>query len=346
MRTKLCLTVMAFSMFVVGSAFGQESPAAPTGTANGPDASSPQNTTPPEEKPMRIRIGGNVMAAKITHMIQPAYPQAAKAAHISGTVVLHCIIAKDGSMRQVEYVSGPPVLMKAAMDAVRQWTYQPTKLNGKAVEVDTAVSVVFNLSMKSSSNAEQHGAVAGTNQDSTPVPVDQAPDDVPVSASIDPGFKADILRLMDVSHLKTRQTDAMRVFLVSMRPGLLSTIPATPNREKIVDAYIDKFVELVGADDFTNAVIPLYAKYLTDDDVKAAISFYETPAGQHYLESAQKLTPEAVQIGQRIALEHLPDIIKNLCKEYPELQGEAKFCGSADPTKKSLLFDRNPVRGN
>jgi protein TonB len=60
-------------------------------------------------------------------------------------VVLHAVISKDGSVEDLQYVSGPPLLMKAAMDAVRQWRYQPTQLNGEPVEVDTTVSVVFTL---------------------------------------------------------------------------------------------------------------------------------------------------------------------------------------------------------
>jgi protein TonB len=60
-------------------------------------------------------------------------------------VVLHAVIAKDGSVEDLQYVSGPPLLMKSAMDAVRQWRYQPTQLNGDPVEVDTTISVVFTL---------------------------------------------------------------------------------------------------------------------------------------------------------------------------------------------------------
>jgi TonB family protein len=86
----------------------------------------------------------------------PVYPVVAKQAHVSGTVVLHCIIGKDGSVQALEYVSGPPLLMKSAMDAVRQWTYQPTLLNGEAVEVDTTVSVVFTLSGNTSNSTTDH----------------------------------------------------------------------------------------------------------------------------------------------------------------------------------------------
>jgi periplasmic protein TonB len=100
---------------------------------------------PPRPTQTRIRVGGNVAAAKLVHQVQPIYPQIAKTAHVSGTVLLHAIIAKDGTIQELQYVSGPPLLMRAAMDAVREWRYSPTLLNGEPVEVDTTIQVVFTL---------------------------------------------------------------------------------------------------------------------------------------------------------------------------------------------------------
>jgi len=101
---------------------------------------------PPKPSQQRVRIGGNVQAAKMVRQIQPLYPQIAKTAHVQGTVILHAIIAKDGTVQELQYISGPALLMRSAMDAVRQWKYQPTLLNGEPVEVDTTISVVFTLS--------------------------------------------------------------------------------------------------------------------------------------------------------------------------------------------------------
>lgn len=100
---------------------------------------------PPKATPSRIRVGGQVQQAKMLRMVQPIYPAIAKTAHQSGTVILHAIISKDGNVEQLEYVSGPTLLMGAAMAAVKQWRYQPTTLNGEPVEVDTTISVVFTL---------------------------------------------------------------------------------------------------------------------------------------------------------------------------------------------------------
>ena len=84
-----------------------------------------------------------MQAAKIINQVTPVYPEIAKTAHIQGTVVLHAIIGKDGTVTQLQFISGPPLLMRSAMDAVREWRYQPTLLNGDPVEVDTTISVVF-----------------------------------------------------------------------------------------------------------------------------------------------------------------------------------------------------------
>ncbi|HVB58133.1 MAG TPA: energy transducer TonB [Candidatus Acidoferrales bacterium] len=109
--------------------------------------SGPSGPPPPPKPvtPQRIRVGGNVEAASLINKVTPIYPPIAKTAHVSGTVVLHAIIAKDGTIQELQFVSGPPLLMKAAMDAVREWRYRPTMLNGDPVEVDTTIDVVFTL---------------------------------------------------------------------------------------------------------------------------------------------------------------------------------------------------------
>ena len=107
--------------------------------------------------PRSIRVGGNVMLANLIHQVVPVYPEAAKSAHITGTVLLHAVIGKDGTVQDLRYVSGPPLLMKSAMDAVRQWRYKPVLLNGNPVEVDTTVSVIFTLGGSNTAEAVPEG---------------------------------------------------------------------------------------------------------------------------------------------------------------------------------------------
>jgi len=101
---------------------------------------------PPKEGPKRIRVGGQVQAARIISQPRPVYPPLAKQARIQGVVRLQAIIAKDGSVQELQVLSGHPLLVQSAQDAVRQWRYQPTLLNGEPVEVVTTIDVVFTLS--------------------------------------------------------------------------------------------------------------------------------------------------------------------------------------------------------
>lgn len=97
--------------------------------------------------PKRIRIGGNVEAAKVITKVQPIYPESAKAAGIQGSVVLHAIVSKDGKPLALQVLNSQidPDLARAAVEAVSQWRYQPTLLNGEPVEVDTVITVNFTL---------------------------------------------------------------------------------------------------------------------------------------------------------------------------------------------------------
>ena len=92
-----------------------------------------------------IKVGGNLQAGKLVKKVTPIYPPMAAAAHLQGTVRLTALIGKDGTVQNLQLVSGPPLLAKAATDAVKQWVYQPTVLNGEPVEVQTQIDLNFNL---------------------------------------------------------------------------------------------------------------------------------------------------------------------------------------------------------
>ena len=73
----------------------------------------------------------------------PVYPAIARAAHVQGAVILHAIISKQGTIEDLQVVSGPPMLTRAAVDAVMRWRYKPYLLNGDPVEVETSITVNF-----------------------------------------------------------------------------------------------------------------------------------------------------------------------------------------------------------
>ena len=100
---------------------------------------------PPKEGPKRIRVGGQVQSARVINQPRPNYPPLAKQARIQGVVRLQAVIAKDGTIQELQVLSGHPLLQMAALDAVRQWRYQPTLLNGEPVEVVTTIDVIFSL---------------------------------------------------------------------------------------------------------------------------------------------------------------------------------------------------------
>jgi periplasmic protein TonB len=112
------------------------------GLGAGPVIAAPP---PPPPRQTRIKLGGQVQEAKIIARPQPLYPPLARQARIQGNVVLHAIIDRDGRVGELQVVSGHPLLVQSALDAVKNWRYQPTQLNNEPVEVDTTITVTFVL---------------------------------------------------------------------------------------------------------------------------------------------------------------------------------------------------------
>lgn len=116
-------------------------------SATPPPPPPPQKVEAPKPvTPARIRMGGNVESARLVHEVQPKYPLIAEEARIHGEVKLKAIIGRDGTVQNLSLISGQPLLVPAAMNAVKQWVYKPTYLNGVPVEVLTEVDVNFYLS--------------------------------------------------------------------------------------------------------------------------------------------------------------------------------------------------------
>ncbi len=92
-----------------------------------------------------VRVHTKIQAAKLIRRVAPPYPRLARQARITGIVKIDAVIAKDGTMRSVQVLSGHPLLVKAALNAVKQWRYAPTLLNGEPVEVVTRIDVNFKL---------------------------------------------------------------------------------------------------------------------------------------------------------------------------------------------------------
>jgi len=139
---------------VVGGVPGGVAGGSPGGVLGGilggiPSAAPPPPPPPKKEEkaptPQRIRVGGNVQSAMLVSQQKPIYPPLAKQARISGTVELSAVIGKDGRVANLSVIKGHPLLVQAALDAVKNWIYKPTLLNGEPVEVSTTIDVNFTL---------------------------------------------------------------------------------------------------------------------------------------------------------------------------------------------------------
>ena len=104
----------------------------------------PQKPKPPRER-IPVRIGGDVQESELILKAAPVYPPLAIQARVSGDVILEAEIDEDGNVATIKIVGGHPLLIKAAVDAVKQWKYSPTLLNGEPQTVLALVQVVFRL---------------------------------------------------------------------------------------------------------------------------------------------------------------------------------------------------------
>lgn len=118
----------------------------PGGAAGGVIGGIIGSTTVPKiAAPQRVRVSQGVTEGLLTRKVQPTYPPLAKTARIQGDVVLNAVISKNGTIENLRVMSGHPMLVTSALDAVKQWKYRPYVLNGEPVEVETTITVKFTL---------------------------------------------------------------------------------------------------------------------------------------------------------------------------------------------------------
>jgi TonB family protein len=137
MRWILAAVILLSGSGVWVQAAAQEAGAA----AKKQEASKPQQTLPI----YRIRVGADVQKSKLVQTAAPVYPPLARQARIEGKVKLHIIVGTDGAVKEEQVISGHPLLVQSALDAVKKWKYRPTTIEGKPTEVDTTVEIIFKL---------------------------------------------------------------------------------------------------------------------------------------------------------------------------------------------------------
>lgn len=119
-------------------------PGSPVGVFHSLDQVAVRVTPPPPVAAKTPRISV-MMEGSLIHRVDPVYPSLARAARVQGTVMLAAVIGRDGSVQNLQLLSGHPLLTTSAIDAVRQWRYRPYVLNGSPIEVDTQITVKFIL---------------------------------------------------------------------------------------------------------------------------------------------------------------------------------------------------------
>lgn len=129
---------------VVGGVPGGMAGGQPGGVIGGVIGSIP-TAAPKLEAPKRVVVSQGVTEGLLLKKVMPQYPAIARSAHIAGAVQLAAIIGKDGNIENLQVVSGHPMLVQSALQAVKQWKYKPYILNGQPVEVQTTITVNFSL---------------------------------------------------------------------------------------------------------------------------------------------------------------------------------------------------------
>ena len=136
---------------------------------------------------------------------------------------------------------------------------------------------------------------------------------------IDPAKAADIQRLIEVAGTRQLLVDTMATMQANVRPTLIKALPPGPYREKLINLFFERLQTKMSIQQFLDMAAAAYDKYLTDDDVKALIAFYQTPLGQKTLTVLPKMAAELQVQGMRIGEEAGRESMQEVLAEHPEL---------------------------
>lgn len=163
-------------------------------------------------------------------------------------------------------------------------------------------------------------------QDSSPAADSNSDQSVAAAArankqpKIDPAKEADIRRLLQVMGAESTMTHAMSDMETSIRPLLTSAFPAGEYRERLIQLFFEKFHSKIDLQEMVNLAVPVYDKYLSDDDIKGLIEFYSTPLGQKMIKALPSIMTESGekgrQWGEKIGRESMIEVLQ----EHPDLQ--------------------------
>ena len=132
--------------------------------------------------------------------------------------------------------------------------------------------------------------------------------------------EAEIRQLLQLTGTTDAVAGQMGQMAEQLRPLIENSIPPGERRHEIAEAFTKKFRSRANSETLTKLMIPIYAKYLTNDDVKSLIRFYQSPAGQRLLKVMPQMMKEAGEAGQEWGTKTATDIVEEMAQEYPELR--------------------------
>ncbi|HWZ55995.1 MAG TPA: DUF2059 domain-containing protein [Verrucomicrobiae bacterium] len=138
---------------------------------------------------------------------------------------------------------------------------------------------------------------------------------------IDPGKEADIRQLLDVAGTKSLMSEVMGNMDKNLRPILVNSLPPGDYRAKLIDLFLDKFMARANAEipKLLDAAIPIYDKYLSDEEIKGLIQFYQTPLGKKTLSVLPRVSIEMQDQGQKLGQQIGQETMMQVLSEHPEL---------------------------
>ena len=143
---------------------------------------------------------------------------------------------------------------------------------------------------------------------------------------IEPQLKADLEELFQVMHFDNMMMQMLATNFEPVRNKINAALYNQPNAQAIMKEFFDRVIAIGESPEMRDSMMLIYAKYLTDAQVKEAVEFYKTAAGQQMLVTQVKMYDDAWKAGDRIFTQNIPEILQDMCREHKELQGKIPAC--------------------
>ena len=241
--------------------------------------------------PRPIRVPGGEQAAKLISKVEPKYPPLAKMARIQGSVQLEVVISRGGAIKDLKVISGHPLLVKAALDAVQRWRYQPTLVHGEPGEVITDIQVFFLLERS------------------------------PVSAEpqIDPAKEGDIRRILELTGTEKTYSSIAPQLGKTLGEALEKKLPPGGRSRQIVETFVQKYTQRM-LSETVSLLIQFYDKNFTHEEIKGLVQFYRSPLGRKMIQASSQLVQDIMRSSEQFGAQLTMEILSEMEKDYPELK--------------------------